>query len=51
MAKRNHKQRVAWFFYPSNPYNHIDTIFSEIGNQLVTLGIQRVSRDISQRLG
>ena len=51
MARRNSKQHVTRFFYPSNPYDPIDNIFSEIGNQLATLGMRKFSAMLSSRLG
>jgi len=51
MAKRNQKARGISFFQPSDPYDPIDTIFSEIGNRIVTLGISRISKDIARLLG
>jgi len=51
MPKRSRKQRVIRFFYPSNRYDPIDNIFSEIGNQLVTLGIEKISKDMSRVMG
>jgi len=51
MAERNRKQRVTRFFHPSNPHDPVDTIFSEIGNQIVTLGIRKISKDVARLLG
>ncbi len=55
MPKRNRKQHVTRFFYPSNPYNPIDNVLSEFGNQLFTVGIthgvNRASKDLARWLG
>jgi len=51
MAKRNQKGHVTRFFQSSDPYDPIDNILSEVGNQIVSLGMKKLSKEAARLLG
>lgn len=51
MAKRNKKNRLMNLFSPPDPYNPIDNIITTGLNIVGTLGLQRLTRDLSNKLG
>jgi hypothetical protein len=52
MTRRsNRSSRKPIFFRPTDPYDPIENILAEIGNQAAHLGIQKVSQDLAKRLG